>query len=189
MTAMPVSQRMSAEEFLALPLREDSPREELVNGELVVSEGSPLLATVQGRIFFALESWVRAEPGRGSALLPVDVGLDERNVYAPDVLWYPQGRGPGPEQRPSPVPALAAEVRSPSTWIFNLGAKKSGYERHGLSELWLVDTSADEVLAFRRSQPDVPFFDAGATVGRGEKLSSPLLPGFALSIDELFQRD
>ena len=188
MTAMPVAQRMTAGEFLALPLREDAPREELVNGELVVSEVSPLHATVQGRIFFALESWVRAGSGRGTTLFPVDVGLDERNVYVPDVLWYPEGRAPGPEARPSPVPGLAVEVRSPSTWIFNLGAKKSGYERHGLSELWLVDTSADEVLAFRRSEPEAPGFDTGATLGRGEKLSSPLLPGFALAVDELFER-
>ena len=188
MTAMPVAQRMTAEEFLALPLREDAPREELVNGEVVMSEPSPLHAGVQGRIFFALESWVRAERGRGAVLLPVDVGLDERNVYVPDVLWYPEGRGPRPEVRPAPMPALAVEVRSPSTWIFNLGAKKSGYERHGLSELWLVDTSADEVLAFRRSGLDAAGFDSGASVGRGEKLSSPLLPGFAVAIDELFER-
>ena len=44
------------------------------------------------------------------------------------------------------MPDIAVEVRSPSTWRYDIGAKKSGYERRGLPELWLVDTRADEVL-------------------------------------------
>src|SRR5680860_334636 len=111
MPAMPVAERMTAEEFLALPPREEAARTELVNGELVVSEASPFHATLQGRIFFTLELWVRAEPGRGRAFFPIDVGIDEHSVYIPDVLWYAEGRAPGNEDRPSPPPDLAVEVR------------------------------------------------------------------------------
>ena len=188
MPAMPVAERMTAKEFLALPPREEAARIELVNGELVVSEASPFHATLQGRIFFALELWVRAQPLRGRAFFPIDVGIDEHNVYIPDVLWYAQGRAPGDEDRPSPPPGLAVEIRSPSTWSHDVGPKRAGYERRGVAELWLVDTAAEVVLAFRRSRPDAPEFDIAVELGGGEALQTPLLPGFSLDLGDLFER-
>ncbi len=54
------------------------------------------------------------------------------------------------------------DVRSPSTWRYDIGTKKSVYEREGLPELWLVDTDAGVLLVFRRSTPKAPSFDVGA---------------------------
>ncbi len=87
---------------------------------------------------------------------------------------------------PYSLPDIAVEIRSPSTWRYDVGAKKTAYERHGLPELWLVDTAADEVLVFRRSAPDAPAFDVAEELSHGDTLTSPLLPGFALELDELF---
>lgn len=81
---------------------------------------------------------------------------------------------------------IAVEVRSPSTWRFDIGAKKAGYERRGLPELWLVDPQADGVLVFRRSSPGVPTFDVALEIGRDGQLTSPSLPGFSLALAELF---
>ena len=107
-------------------------------------------------------------------------------VYAPDIRWYGKVRAPGRHaQPPSPMPDLAIEVRSPSTWRFDIGAKKAGYERHGLRELWLVDTAAGVVLVFRRSARDAPAFDVALELSREQSLSSPLLPGFSLALAEL----
>jgi Uma2 family endonuclease len=52
----------------------------------------------------------------------------------------------------------------------------------GVGELWLVDTPANTVLVYRK----VESLDGASEVGPGETLTSPLLPGFALPIDELF---
>ena len=79
-------------------------------------------------------------------------------------------------------------MRSPSTWRYDIGAKKAGYERHGLRELWLVDTAAEEVLVFRRSQPGAPVFDIAVEFDREQQLTSPLLPGFVLALAELFPK-
>jgi Uma2 family endonuclease len=86
------------------------------------------------------------------------------------------------------VPDLAVEVRSPSTWRYDIGAKKSAYERAGLPELWLVDVAADVVLVFRRSSPRAASFDVALELGRDDALGSPLLPGFALALGALFAR-
>lgn len=108
-------------------------------------------------------------------------------VYAPDIRWYGKVRAPGRHaQPPSPMPDLAVEVRSPSTWRYDIGAKKAGYERRGLRELWLADTAAEEVLVFRRSSPGANNFDVALELDRTQRLESPLLPGFALDLAELF---
>jgi Uma2 family endonuclease len=70
---------------------------------------------------------------------------------------------------------------------FDIGRKKDNYERHGVRELWLVDTAADVVFVFRRSRADVQRFDISLDVGPGEPLVSPLLPGFALPVGEIFE--
>jgi Uma2 family endonuclease len=187
MTAMPAVARMTAEEYLARP---EDPRErgwELIDG-VIVDMNDPRLAHELAcrELHHALEMWTRAQPGRGLPIRSIDVGIGPRDVYGPDLLWYRDDRVPSADDWPYPVPDLAIEVRSPSTWRYDIGAKKSGYERAGLPELWLVDTAADVVLVFRRSQPDAPSFDASLELMRGDSLTSPLLPGFAVALDAVF---
>jgi Uma2 family endonuclease len=179
---------MTAEQFLALePSESDPPRSELINGEVVVNAPKRLHQAVAFDLASALRSWARAEPGRGEVTLPIDIQLDEHNVFEPDILWYRDGRVPPRDaDLPCALPDLAVEIRSPSTWRYDIGAKKSHYERHGLPELWLLDTAAEEVLAFRRSAPGAPSFNTTLELARGDVLESPLLPGFGLRVNELF---
>ena len=83
-------------------------------------------------------------------------------------------------------PTSPSRSRSPSTWRYDIGARKSAYERAGLRELWLVDTAADEVLVFRRSSREAATFDVSLELALDDDLSSPLLPGFALALRTLF---
>jgi len=187
MSPMSVAQKMTADEFLRLPRDPRWWTRELIDGEVVVDAPSRLHQHVLLDLLFALETWARAEPGRGRAWMPLDIRLDDLNVYEPDAMWYGDGHVPGREGvGPSPTPDIAVELRSPSTWHRDRTVKKPVYEQHGLPELWLVDTVAECVLVFRRSSSDAVTFDVELTVGRGETLTSPLLPGFALAIDELF---
>lgn len=185
MNAMAVAQRMTADEFLAVPF--DGVRSQLIEGEVVVEQPLNLHQWTVRELFGALLHWNSAAPGRGDVSMPIDVRIDERNVFGPDLMWYSEGRAPARRApRPYPVPDIAAEIRSPSTWRYDIGAKKSGYERAGLPELWLVDTAADEILVFRRSTPRGPSFDVSLELGIGDALTSPLLPGFALDLRSLF---
>jgi Uma2 family endonuclease len=185
MDAMTVAQRITAEEFLASGF--DGVRSELVGGEVIVHEPSLTHQRVLRDIWRLLDVWTLAAPRRGEVTFPIDVLIDEHNVFGPDLLWYAEGRSPArPDEPPYPMPDLAIEVRSPSTWRYDIGAKKSGYERRGLPELWLVDTSADEIIVFRRSARTSPSFDVSLELCRGDTLTSPQLPGFALALDALF---
>ena len=185
--AVAIGAQMTADEYLALG--EEYPRTQLIAGEVVLYEPLPQHQHVCTDLLFALLSWSRAESGRGFAIMPLDVRLDDRNVYGPDLLWYAEGRGPGPAGgRPSPMPDIAVEVRSPSTWRYDVGVKLAVYEQQRLAELWLVDTRVSTVLVFRRSTPKSASFDVRLELELGEELSSPQLPGFALALRELFRR-
>lgn len=186
MPGMVAAQKMTADEFLAM----DDPRRglQLIAGEVVVHQPRLEHQRVLGLLHFHILSWIRTNPDRGLVSLPLDVKLDDHNVYAPDLLWYAAGTGPAatPIYPPYPIPSLAVEVRSPSTWRYDLGTKKSTYEADGLAELWLVDTDGACVLVYRRSRSDAPAFDVELELDRDEVLASPQLPGFSLALAELF---
>ncbi len=186
MTAMPVVERMTAEEFLALP--EDELRwAELVGGELVVDVPILRHQLICSEILFELMAWARAASDRGLPSIELAVRMGELDVYQPDLVWYRADRAPKHDDRPPyPVPDVAVEVRSPSTWRYDIGRKKAGYEARGLPELWLVDTAADEVLVFRRTTSEAPQFDVALQLTRFDALTSPLLPGFTVALDALF---
>jgi Uma2 family endonuclease len=185
MGAMPATQRMTAEEFLALPYSKERRYRQLIEGELVVDAPRPLHQWVAGELIYVLMHWCRSGAGRGTVWHALGVQLDERNVFQPDVLWYSENAGPDVHSSsPAPVPQLAIEVRSPSTWRYDIGAKKAAYEREGLTELWLVDTDAKVVLVFRRSAPGVATFDVALEID--DTLTSPQLDGFELPLVELF---
>lgn len=95
-------------------------------------------------------------------------------MYGPDLLWIAERYRPRDlHERLGRVPELCVEIRSPSTWRYDVGAKKSGYEGGGLPELWLVDDVAATVLVFRRAAPEVARFDLALELGLGETLTSP----------------
>lgn len=190
MTAMAVAQRMTAEEFIAAPEPLNRRPWNLVDGEVVMNDPTVLHGMAQGAIFVALSNWTRADSGRGNAQWPCDIQLDDRNVYVPDILWYPEDRMLDISKTPPyPLPDIAGEIRSPSSWRYDTGRKKAIYEAAGLPELWLVDTASSTLLVFRRSRPEIPAFDTALELDRSQRLTSPLLPGFELAVSEIFPAD
>jgi Uma2 family endonuclease len=175
-----VAERLTADAYLA---REDPRRTELIDGVVVVNEPSVLHQRVCALIWKALDDWTGTPDGRGSASLPINVPLDSGNVLAPDVLWFEEPLALSAINAPR-APDLAVEVRSPGTWRYDVGRKRSLYELHGVRELWLADTASRTLLAYRRSQPTAGF-DLALELGADETLRSPLLPGFAAAVGEL----
>jgi Uma2 family endonuclease len=182
---MATAERMTAERYYEITVEGD--RKQLVDGRIVVNEPKTVHSLLQTRLVIALGIWTQGGEGRGLAVTPTDVRMDEYNVYGPDVLWFRQERIPADLRvYPEHVPDLCVEIRSPGTWRYDVGAKKRVYEAGGLPELWLVDDLAETVLVYRRSRPGAPTYDVSLELGHGETLESPMLPGFALPLEKLF---
>lgn len=181
---MAIQTRLSIEEFL----RGDwPPGAQLIDGEVIVNDPTLKHQEIAKRIIFALELWIRAGSDRGRVGFGGNWTVAPGQVFKPDVWWVPHDRALDMDAARDDVPpALVVEVRSPGTWRFDLGRKCTVYEEVGGQELWLVDTPASTVLVFRRSGPESAEFDADAEFGPGATLTSPLLEGFELGVDELF---
>jgi Uma2 family endonuclease len=177
---------MTIEQYRAITVEGD--RTQLVDGAVVVNEPKLIHGVLQFRLATALGAWIEAGEGRGLASMPTDVVLDEHNVYGPDIVWFAERHRPVDLDRyPTRVPDLCVEIRSPGTWRYDIGAKKSAYERAGLPELWLVDDVACCVLVFRRSDPSAGSFDVALELTTRDELTSPQLPGFGLAVQKLFR--
>jgi Uma2 family endonuclease len=166
--------------------RDDLPRRsELLCGEVIVNEPTVLHQHACLTVASALRVWVDGPNGRGTASLPLDLVLEEDVVLAPDALWFAEPIALDSIRAPRP-PELAVEVRSPSTWAHDVGRKRELYERHGVRELWLIDTTSKSVLRFARSTASSARFDIEEELEAKQTLKTSLLPGFSLAVERLF---
>jgi len=171
--------RVSVEEFLAGDWPADA---WLVDGEVVMNDPGFHHQEVVRRILKALGDWCDAGPDRGRAGFGGNWIFGPYTLLRPDVWWsavIPTGN------RSDTPPNLAVEVRSPSTWRHDLGKKRRTYRDAGVAELWLVDPPAATILV-HRAVPGTSGFDDALVAGAGDTLTTPLLDGFALSVDDLF---
>lgn len=179
--------RITVEEYIDATADVPEPTQ-LIDGVMVVDQRRRIRhQDAVGEIVGAMAAWERAAPDRGCVSLPLDVILDRYNAYSPDVLWYSDEERLEWDGYQREMPDLVVEVRSPSTWHYDVGLKRQTYERYGLPELWLVDTEAREVRVPRRSGPRASDFDVDVTVAYDEVLTSPQLPGFELPLREVFR--
>lgn len=184
--ATQITQRMHVDEFAAMSEGDPRPME-LIDGEVVVMNHPRWAhARLQSVLMGEFLAWERQAPGRAQAAAPTAVELTEHDHYGPDVVV---ARADAPlDERGylAEAPLICVEIRSPSTWRYDIGRKKSVYEAEGVAEVWLVDGVAEVVLVFRRSTPGQPAYDVALELGTTESLTSPLLPGFAVALEGLF---
>lgn len=178
--------RTTVEDYLAIT-DGDPRRMELIDGEVVVlSEPRLAHGVLQALLIGALVHWQRQVPGIAYVAGPTGVHLGPHDAYGPDVVVCRSQSMVGGRGYLAEVPLLCVEIRSPTTWRNDIGRKKAVYEAHGVPELWLVDDVASVVLVFRRSAPEVGYYDTALELDRSGTLESALLPGFALALSELF---
>ena len=192
MAATPVG--MTAEELLAYDL--PNKRVELVRGQLVVREPASFrhgdlvlrlgiaLGTHLAREQLAM-GWAKTR-GR---LATCDPGftLTRRpdTVRAPDIAYVSRERHPEPmpDGFPEFAPDLAVDVRSPNDRTGSVLAKVSDWLSAGTLLVWVVEPSREEVIVYRAE-------GSVAVLSRDDHLDGEaVLPGFSLSLAELFTAD
>lgn len=181
---MNVAARMTKAEYLALPLSPPGVRFELLDGELVtMNDPLPNHQLVAGALHAEIRAWTRAAPDRGRILLPIDTEISDDTVFGPDMQWFAADRELPPiNRRPWPAGDIVVEVASPSTARYDALTKAPRYARAGVRELWLVTPDPLNVRVLTNENGD---FKARDRFERGDTLTSPLLPGFALPVDAL----
>ena len=173
---------LTKRDYYELP--ELGPRYQLIDGDLCMAP-APDRAHQHflGNLYFLLRKYLEVQPIGVLYEAPFDVELDEVNVYQPDLLLVRNERRSVLTQHGAEgAPDLVVEVLSPKTARFDLGAKRQAYFRFGTEELWIVDPAKRDAAVYRRSNPDTPTL----VLRPGDRLTSPLLPGFEMAVEEIF---
>ena len=179
--------RMSLDEFLALG--ETDERLELFGGVLyLMSTPTKDHQFLMGEFYLHLALYLNR-----FALPPAEVYQDIttilsvslQNAVEPDLVVIISGRSDiGGRIHVEGVPDIAVEILSTDR-RHDLVFKRRIYAEAGVKEYWIVDPRHDTVLPLAL-QDDGTYADC-PPLGPGDTLSTPLLPGLSIPMDDLFR--
>ena len=168
----------------------DDTRYEIIDGELHVSKATHWQHQYAcGQLQVALQLWNR-QTGAGVAVVaPGLIFSPDDDDVIPDLVWISRERRAALLDERGHLrgaPELVVEVLSPGAANEHRDrrSKLQLYSRQGVQEYWIVDWRAHTVQVFRRGQGALELV---ATLGDGDSLTSPLLPGFACPVLDLWE--
>lgn len=180
-----VSFKTTAAEFRSWP--EDGKRYELIDGEAYVS---PSPSRRHQEFIFELArllgNYLEEHPIAKAFLAPLDVELDEENVFQPDVFVVLNTHSDRLlESHVVGAPDLVIEVLSPSNATRDRNLKFRRYAAKDVAEVWLADPNARSIELYRRR--DDGQLVLAETLGLDGTATTPLLPGLAIPVSRLFR--
>lgn len=162
---------------------------ELVNGEIVYTSPTGRLPGYAGDLIFvrlfeyATRTKLGYAVGDNKAFV---VNLPHRRSFSPDAAFYVGGDPMSPKFYEG-APLFAVEVRSEEDYgpaaERRMARKRADYFTAGTQVVWDVDVLREGVVRVcRAGDPDQP-----TTYHRGEVAEAePALPGWSISVDDLF---
>ena len=166
---------------------DDNNRYELIEGELFVSRapGIPHQRVLHNlQVEFAL--YLKQNPigilvpGTGAVFSDYDAVIPDL-VFVRNERWDEVTSG----QKITGAPDLVVEIVSPGTENRrrDLQVKRQLYGKYGIHEYWIADPKNSSVLIFRLRGETL---EEIATLTSSDELTSPMLPGFRLKVDSIF---
>ncbi len=163
----------------------DDERYELLYGALVMAPAPrEIHQYVLINLIIAIGAFVKKHKLGKVYSAPFDVVLSDENVVQPDLLFVSTARQHiiTPENIQG-APDLVVEILSPSTAERDRVVKSELYAQHGVHEYWIVDPDARTITVFLLNGGA---FEEVDTYSEGETLTSPMLAGFSIALDEIF---
>ena len=165
----------------------DGKRHEIMDGEHFVTPAPTikhqrLAANLQGRLW----AYLNDRPIGEVFAAPCDVVLSDLDVVEPDLLYISRERtGILTADHVRGAPDLVVEILSPGTRRTDEVTKRRLYERFGVQEYWVVDPELDAIKVYRRVEGAFVRVEE-LSAEAGGTLTTPLLPGFAVSLAAVF---
>ena len=161
---------------------------EVIDGELHVSKAPHYLhQAIIGEVSYALRRW-DSNQERGVVLAGAVLVFAVDSGVIPDLVWISRTRLRHvlrPDGKLHAAPDLAVEVLSPGpeNERRDRETKLKLYSRYGVGEYWILDSGQRIVQVYRRANA---VLELSLTLGANDELTSPLLPGFAVPVGDLF---
>lgn len=182
--AQPTRTKIHAEEYFQLEVYAENNLIQLIDGEVIV--GMPPIPKHQDivRELTILIGLHARQHGGKMYSSPIELYLDENNVYEPDVLYIkPDGKCEVSEKRLTGAPNLIIEILSPSTAKHDKTTKFDAYQRHGVDEYWIIDPAHDIIDVWTLSDNSL-FAHQGAFAIGDEFISATLSE--SVKVEDIF---
>jgi Uma2 family endonuclease len=179
----PKKRVLTVNDYLETP--DGPPWYQLIDGQLLL-EPSPTWThqSVSSELEHALKVYLKINPLGALFSAPLDVYLDETNVFQPDIgVIMNAHRHLITERGVRGAPDFIVEILSPSNHRLDRGPKRRKYAEAGVREMWLVDPVKQTIEAY--------LFDQNTgqprhTWHRDDTLTSMLFPGLSIAANEIF---
>ncbi len=177
------SNKLTYDDYCLIP--DDGKRHEIIDGEHYVNAAPSVKhQRVVMRILVPLANFVNDGQLGEVFVSPFDTVLSEVDVVQPDVLYISNERLPLlNDANLRGTPDLVVEVLSPSNRVHDEKVKKQRYDVFGVAEYWIADPEQEWLRIYRRRESGL------ATVAElrpGDTLTTPLLTGFSLPVELVF---
>jgi len=179
---IPVKESYTYRDYALLP--EGAPYQ-LIGGKLIMTPAPGTFhQVVVIRLVERLLEYNAKEKAGQVLVAPVDVYLEERETYQPDIIFISRERLSIIEPaRVAGPPDVVMEVLSPSTAYYDLKSKARIYAKHGVKEYWIVDPEDKSIEVYTGQDGGLGLHQR--VQGKG-KVSSLLLAEFAVEAAEVF---
>lgn len=176
---------LTVADYLATPHTDTGVRYQLVEGELHrMAAPSRYHQDIVGNVFALLRAYVSEHRLGKVYVSPIDVFLDDINVFQPDVLFISNDRLDKLSDRGiESGPDLIVEVLSPSSRQFDMIAKRQVYARHSVFEYWIIDPDAQTVTIHQNAKTGKP----STTLGPRDSFTSVAITGLTIDISVIFE--
>lgn len=179
-----VEKRYTARDFEKMPI--GPPYYELINNRMVL-EPSPEIQHQRSSLSLVkkLDDFVEAHALGLVLEAPMDVELDEDNVFQPDILFISNDRFDiiKDGRKIKGAPDLVIEILS-SNKKYDQEEKKYVYELHNVLEFWLVDVKKKQVEVYENVHKEFVLLQKAYP---GDIISSKILSGFEIPTDYVFR--
>lgn len=178
--------KLTVEDFMQFP---DDGRTwyEIIDGELYSHLGETVRhQSVRGNLALIIGRYLRTNRIGEFFPVPLDVVLSRHDVVEPDLFFVrKERRSIITERNVQGVPDLVAEITSDLSRSRDEVEKRRLYEWAGVGEYWLIDPEIETIKVDRRI--DTAFARVAVlTAENDDVLTSPVLPGLAIKLRDVF---
>jgi Uma2 family endonuclease len=164
-------------------------RYEIIDGELFVTRAPHIQhQDAAGQLYLCLQNWSKAT-GLGKAFSTPGVIFSPNDAVIPDLVWISKDRlavGLDDAGHLTVAPEIVVEILSAgeTNEQRDKEVKLKLYSLYGVQEYWIVNWRLKTLDIYRRHNAQLQRVN---TLLDGDILSSPLLPGLAVAIADIFQ--
>ena len=186
---VPKALRWTTRDLDAMPDDGGWKRYEIIDGDLYVTRAPHIRHQgTGGNIHVELAIWSR-QTQLGQAFQTPGVIFTPNDAVIPDVIWISRDRlasGIDNAGHLIVAPELIVEILSPGDLNEQRDkeVKLKLYSLHGVQEYWIVNWQMKTLEVYRRAEAQLQLV---GTVLEGDTLTSPLLPGFNMLVEQIFQ--